>query len=66
MNEACRDCTMIFISHRLSSAVMADKIYLLENGQVLEEGTHLELMKKGGRYSEMFLRQAENYSEVGE
>lgn len=66
MNEACRDCTMIFISHRLSSAVMADKIYLLENGEVLEEGTHAELMKKGGRYCEMFLRQAENYSEVGE
>ncbi len=64
MNEACKDCGMIFISHRLSSAVMADRIYLLENGEVLECGSHVELMAKNGRYAEMFRRQAENYAEV--
>lgn len=64
MNAACTDCGMIFISHRLSSAVMADMVYLLEDGRVLESGSHSELMRKNGRYAEMFRRQAENYSEV--
>ena len=64
MDKACENCGMIFISHRLSSAVMADRIYLLENGEVLEVGTHKELMERNGRYAEMFRRQAENYAEV--
>ena len=66
MNAACKDCGMIFISHRLSSAVLADRVYLMEHGQVLEEGTHESLMRKNGRYAEMFRRQAENYAEVTE
>lgn len=66
MNDACKDSGMIFISHRLSSAVLADRIYLLENGEVLETGTHKELMEANGRYAEMFRRQAENYAEVRE
>ncbi len=61
MVEACENCGMIFISHRLSSAVMADRIYFMEQGKVLEEGSHEELMKKNGRYAEMFRKQAENY-----
>ncbi len=64
MTEACRDCGMIFISHRLSSAVIADRIYLMENGTVIETGTHSELMDANGRYAEMFRKQAENYAEV--
>lgn len=64
MLNACKDKAVIFISHRLSSAVMADKIYLLENGEVAECGSHKELMKKGGKYAEMFHIQAKNY--VGE
>lgn len=63
MLAACRDCGVIFISHRLSSAVLADHIYLVENGEIAESGTHAELMALGGRYAEMFHRQAENYSE---
>ena len=55
---------MIFISHRLSSAVTADRIYLMENGSVAEAGTHAELMARNGRYAEMFRRQAESYAEV--
>ncbi len=66
MEEACAGCGMIFISHRLSSAVTADRIYLIENGEVCEVGTHAELMEKNGRYAEMFRRQAENYAEVEE
>lgn len=64
MSEACRDCGMIFISHRLSSAVSADRIYLMENGEVAEAGTHRKLMELNGRYAEMFRHQAENYAEV--
>ena len=61
MMEACENCGMIFISHRLSSAVMADRIYMLENGEVIEVGTHEELMTKNGKYADMFRKQAENY-----
>lgn len=64
MIDACKDCAMIFISHRLSSAVMADRIYLMENGTAAECGTHSELMSMGGRYAEMFKKQAANYTEV--
>ncbi|MBQ4155106.1 MAG: ABC transporter ATP-binding protein [Clostridia bacterium] len=64
MREACKDCGIIFISHRLSSAVTADKIYLMEDGTVAESGTHRQLMEKKGKYASMFLKQAENYGEV--
>ncbi len=61
MLDACRDCGMIFISHRLSSATLADKVYLIENGRVIEHGSHHELMALGGKYADMFNRQAESY-----
>lgn len=44
---------------------MADRIYLLENGRIVEQGTHGELMRRGGRYKEMFSIQAKNYGEKG-
>ena len=56
---------VIFISHRLSSAVVADRIYMLENGEVIESGTHKELMEQNGKYADMFRKQAENYKEGG-
>ena len=61
MLDACKDCGMIFISHRLSSAVMADKIFYIENGEIAESGNHAELMKLNGKYARMFNRQSENY-----
>lgn len=66
MMRACADKTVIFISHRLSSAVMADKIYLLEQGEIVEEGSHQELMALNGRYAQMFLMQSEKYQEGGD
>jgi ATP-binding cassette subfamily B protein len=63
MMEACKDKSVVFISHRLSTAVLADRIYMLEDGEVIEEGTHQELMLRGGKYADMFTKQAEKYVE---
>ena len=54
---------VIFISHRLSSARMADEIYLMKDGEVVESGTHEELIANQSFYHEMFTLQAENYQE---
>ncbi len=54
---------VVFISHRLSSARMADQIYMMKDGCVVEHGSHEELMEKRGHYYEMFMLQAENYQE---
>ena len=62
MMRASEGKSVIFISHRLSSAVDADRIYLMEHGRVVEEGTHASLMERNGRYAEMFRMQAESYS----
>ena len=56
-----KDKTTIFVSHRLSSATVANKIVVLENGEVLEIGNHAELMKSHGRYYELFTTQAKRY-----
>jgi ATP-binding cassette subfamily B protein len=64
MMKACADRAVIFISHRLSSAVPADRIYLFEDGRVVESGTHRELMERGGHYADMFRKQAESYRET--
>ncbi len=56
------DKTVIIISHRLSTTRMADIIYMLENGEIIEQGSHDELMQTGGKYAEMFLKQAEKYN----
>ena len=61
MMQACADRAVVFISHRLSSAVPADRVYLFEEGRVVESGTHRELMERGGHYADMFHKQAESY-----
>ena len=59
--KACKENTLLFISHRLSSVQNADHVFLLEQGEVREEGTHRELMNKKGLYADMYQKQAENY-----
>lgn len=59
--KECEDKTVVFISHRLSTAVLADKIYLFENGRIVEQGNHEMLMQQNGKYADMFRKQAENY-----
>ena len=56
-----KDHTMLFISHRLSSVKNCDKVFMLEQGRLIEEGTHKELMGKNGSYAAMYKKQAMNY-----
>jgi ATP-binding cassette subfamily B protein len=51
----------LLISHRFSTVRMADRILVLEGGRIAEQGSHHQLMARGGRYSEMFELQAANY-----
>ena len=62
-NELVQGRTAVFISHRLSSTRFCDRILFLENGRITEEGTHGELMQRGGAYAELFSIQARYYKE---
>ena len=55
--------TSVYISHRLASTRFCDRIIYLENGRIAETGSHDELMKKGGKYAEMFQLQSKFYRE---
>ncbi len=61
MMEAAAHKTVIFISHRLSTTINADRIFVMEKGRIIESGSHDELMKKNGTYAYMFNLQAEKY-----
>ncbi|MEH2080664.1 MAG: ABC transporter ATP-binding protein [Nostoc sp.] len=52
---------VLLISHRFSTVRMANKILVIENGEVIEQGTHEDLLKLGGRYAKLFLLQAAGY-----
>ena len=64
--QATKNKTVIYISHRLSSAVLSDNIFVLKGGTVIESGTHSELMELGGDYCSMFTLQASRYKGEGE
>ena len=63
LNEIARDKTVIFISHRLSTTRDADCIYMMEQGRIIESGTHEELLKLDGKYASMWNVQASLYRE---
>ena len=63
MMKNAGDATVIFISHRLSTTRDADRIYMFENGQIIEEGSHQELMEQRGKYAAMFEKQAYYYQD---
>lgn len=56
-----KDKTLLFISHRLSTTKLADRIVMLENGRIIEQGTHEQLMELNGKYAEMFNIQSSKY-----
>lgn len=55
--------TCIVISHRLSVTTTADRIYVVDGGKILEQGTHSELLEKKGMYARLFFMQAEKYKD---
>jgi len=64
--DMTKERTSIFISHRFASTRFCDRIVLMEQGSILEEGTHEKLMEQGGRYAELFNVQSQYYQEGGE
>ena len=59
--KEARDHTMLFISHRLSSVKDCDRVFMLEKGTLIEEGTHSQLIASNGKYAQMYKKQAMNY-----
>ena len=62
MESAAVGKTVFYISHRLSTTRDADRIIMLENGRIIEEGTHDSLIKMNGKYAEMWNAQAGKYA----
>lgn len=61
MLTAAENKSVVFISHRLSTTRIADRIYMLEKGRIIEEGSHTELLSRKGKYAEMWRVQAGQY-----
>jgi len=65
MRDLFRGRAVLLISHRFSSVRSADRIYVMHEGEIVEHGTHAELMALGGRYAELFTMQAKAYFPEG-
>ncbi len=63
MLELCMNKGVILISHRLSNVMITERIIVIESGELIEQGSHSELIKKNGRYAALFRYQAERYKE---
>ncbi|WP_413997632.1 ABC transporter ATP-binding protein [Flavobacterium sp. W1B] len=57
LNAICKDKTTIIVSHRVSSAKNADKIIILEDGKIIQQGSHNQLINQEGYYSSLYLKQ---------
>ena len=65
-DEIVTDKTAIYISHRLSSCRFCDEIAVFENGRVVQQGTHDNLLAQEGKYSSLWTAQAQYYQKKGE
>lgn len=61
--DVTKDKAVLYISHRLSSATLSDKIMVIDGGEIVQEGTHKSLMECEGQYKQMFTLQASSYKE---
>jgi ATP-binding cassette, subfamily B, bacterial len=61
VEKLSKEKSVIIISHRFSTVRNADKIYVIENGQIIERGSHSQLMKEKGKYAQLFTLQAKGY-----
>ncbi|SHG15319.1 ATP-binding cassette, subfamily B [Flavobacterium segetis] len=57
LNDICKDKTTIIVSHRVSSAKNADNIIIIDNGQIVQQGSHNQLINQEGYYSALYLKQ---------
>jgi ATP-binding cassette subfamily B protein len=57
LNTICKDKTTIIVSHRVSSAKNADKIIIIEDGKIIQQGTHNQLINQEGYYASLYLKQ---------
>lgn len=62
LKELLKDRTSIIIAHRLSTVIDADRIIVMDQGKIVEEGTHQNLLKKGGKYTELYRKYFEHQS----
>ena len=61
--EISRGKTALIVTHRLGSARIADRIVVMGEGRIVESGTHEELLRKDGKYTQMWQAQAQYYTE---
>jgi ATP-binding cassette subfamily B protein len=62
-NEMTSGKTSVYISHRLASTRFCDRVIMIADGDIVEEGTHAELLKLGGKYASLFEVQRKYYKE---
>ncbi len=62
LDQLLKDRTSIIVAHRLSTVIDADRIIVMDQGKIVEEGTHQSLLKKGGKYTELYRKYFEHQS----